>query len=109
MPKIDFLKWCIDNLATRYGWTASYCLEELYWEDFWEFVEMSANLNVEDKNDEFKFHFMLHADKKSKNKWEDLPIPFPDRETVKVKDKSGVDQLPPNLQRISYKPDEHGK
>ena len=66
---------------------------------------MSANLNIEDKNDEFKFHFMLHADKKSAGEWKDLPIPFPVENDDKVKD-DGISQLPSQLKNtIVYRED----
>jgi hypothetical protein len=63
-------------------------------------VEIAANSTVEEKNAEFKFHFMIHADKKSAGKWQDLPIPFPaDEKEIESfhGDKSGVSQLPSYL------------
>jgi len=44
---------------------------------------------------------MLHADKKSAQKWKDLPIPFPAED--KVKSDSGISQLPPRLQKVVYR------
>jgi hypothetical protein len=78
----------------------------MYWEEFWEHVVVASNLSAVELNREQKFHFMLHADKKSAGKWKDLPIPFPSKESEKVKDVSGISQLPPQLQSIVYRPDE---
>jgi hypothetical protein len=95
--------WCIDTLASRYGWTKSYCENELYWEEFFDLVQISANFSADERNAELKFHFMIHADKKSASKWKDMPIPFPaeqeDNENVDV---SGVSQLPLNLKDLVY-------
>jgi hypothetical protein len=63
---------------------------------------MSANFTVEEINTELKFHFMLHADKKSKDKWKDFELPFP-LEDKKPIDKSGVTGLPDDLQKYVYK------
>jgi len=72
--------------------------QSLYWEEFWDFVEMSANFTAEEKSADLKFHYMLNADKKSARKWKDLPIPFPaDNEEDIAQDKSGITQLPPHL------------
>ena len=68
--------WIVDILATRYGWTNRYLEEELYWEEVWNLVQMAANFSAEEKNAEYKFHFMLHADEKAAAKWKDLPLPF---------------------------------
>lgn len=64
---------------------------------------MAANYSVEERNSELKFHFMLHADKKSKSKWKDFELPFP-RE-IEVTDKSGITTLPQDLQKYVYKED----
>jgi hypothetical protein len=49
---------------------------------------------------------MIHADKKSAGKWQDMPIPFPADENqeggVKA-DISGVSQIPSNLRGAIYK------
>lgn len=72
--------------------------EGLYWEEFWEFVQMASNFTADEKNADLRFHFMLHADKKSARKWKDLPIPFPAENDDKIaQDKSGITQLPPHL------------
>ncbi len=73
--------------------------ESLYWEEFWNFVQMAANLIADEKNADLKFHFMLNADKKAASKWEDLPLPFPSdiKKTDTLQDKSGITQLPPHL------------
>ena len=65
---------------------------------------MAANFSVEDTNSELKFHFMLHADKKSKSKWKDFDLPFPKKEED-LKDKSGITGLPDDLQKFVYKED----
>ena len=105
MPGVNFFLWCMDVLASRYGWTKKYVEEELYWEDFCNLVQMAANFTADEKNAELKFNFMLHADKKSAGKWQDLPIPFPVEEEGEVKD-GGVSQLPPHLkQSIVYRED----
>jgi hypothetical protein len=98
------LTWCIDTLASRYGWTRNYCLKKLYWEEFWEHVKVCANFDAEEKNSELKFQFMLHATKKSD--WHDLPLPFPvDSKEAEnnLGDKSGINQLPENLQNSIYR------
>ena len=107
LPRVDFLTWCIDVLASRYSWTRKSCLEELYWEEFWKHVIIAANFTAEERNAQMRFEFMLHADKKSARKWQDLPIPFPPEkgETVESKSKSGISQLPSNLQHTVYRPD----
>ena len=46
---------------------------------------------------------MIHADKKSAGKWQDLPIPFPNEEDNKSFDKSGISQIPKNLQGTIYR------
>jgi len=72
--------------------------QSLYWEEFWDFVQIAANFTADEKNADLKFHFMLNADKKSANKWEDLPIPFPaENKTDVPQDKSGITQLPSHL------------
>jgi hypothetical protein len=83
----------------------------MYWEEFWDALELAANTKVEDMNSEFKFHFMLHADKKSKSKWKDMPLPFPARQekgqgNKTDSDKSGLDQLPAELRGLVYRPDD---
>ena len=99
--------WCIDVLASRYGWTRKYCLEELYWEEFWEHIIIASNLTVEEKNAEFKFQFMLQATSKDVDNWHDLPLPFPIEESGvhEKRDISGISQLPTSLQRVVYRPD----
>ena len=99
MPKVDLLLWCIDALASRYGWTRHYILEELYWEELWDHTKLAANYTAEEKNAECRFQFMIHADKKQAGKWKDFPIPFPE----KIPTKSGVNQLPPHLQKVVYR------
>jgi len=68
-------------------------------------VQIAANSTVEEKNAELKFHFMIHADKKSAGKWRDLPIPFPeDEEKTQFKgDLSGISQLPSYLKGAVFK------
>jgi len=63
---------------------------------------MAANFEADERNAELKFHFMLHADKKSAGKWQDLPIPFPVEEKEEVKD-DGVSQLPSYLEKVVYR------
>lgn len=76
----------------------------MYWEEFWELVQMAANFTADEKNAELKFQFMLHADKKSAKKWQDLPIPFPVEEGEEiVGDKSGISQLPARLQKVVHR------
>ena len=71
----------------------------------WDLVRMAANFTADEKNAELKFHFMLHADKKSASKWKDLPIPFPadDKDRLDKLDKSGVTQLPDHLKHVVVK------
>ena len=64
---------------------------------------MAANFSVEERNSELKFHFMLHADKKSKDKWKDFELPFPKEE--EIKDKSGITGIPDNMKQYVYKED----
>jgi len=93
-------------LASRYGWTRKYCLEEMYWEEFWEHVVVASNFTAEEKNAEFRFQFMLHATKKDVHKWHDLPVPYPpDKSDKVVQDVSGISQLPASLQGVVYRPD----
>lgn len=73
----------------------------MYWEDFWNLVQMAANFTADEKNAELKFQYMLHADKKSAQKWSDLPIPFPEEGEEIIKDKSGISQLPHHLKKSS--------
>jgi len=96
--------WCIDTLASRYGWTKSYCENDLYWEDFWDLVQIAANFSADERNAELKFHFMIHADKKSAGKWKDMPIPFPEEEGQEGGDVdiSGVSQIPFSLRGSVY-------
>ena len=77
----------------------------MYWEDFWDLVQLAANFTADEKNAELKFHFMIHADKKSAGKWQDLPIPFPAEGNHKDKnfDKSGISQIPKSLKNVIYK------
>ena len=103
MPGVDFFLWCIDVLASRYGWEKQHIEEELYWEEFWELVQMAANFTADERNAELKFQFMLHADKKSAGKWRDLPVPFPAEGKETVRDKSGISQLPERLQKVVYR------
>ena len=79
----------------------------MYWEKFWEHVITAANFTAAEKNAEFRFQFMLHADKKSAGKWRDLPIPFPvsEEDIAKLKDKSGISQIPSHLKHTVYRPD----
>lgn len=82
-------------------------LEDMYWEEFWETVQLGANTKIEEMNAELRFQFMLHTDKKNKDKWKDLPLPFPaEREEGKLSSESGVEQLPTELQGLVYRPDE---
>jgi len=46
---------------------------------------------------------MLHADKKSKDKWKDFELPFPKEE--EIKDKSGITGIPDNMKQYVYKED----
>ena len=70
---------------------------------FFAFIVAGAD----EKNLELKFHFIIHADKKSAGKWKDLPLPFPVpvEENYKNKnfDKSGISQIPENLKSVIYK------
>jgi hypothetical protein len=77
----------------------------MYWEEFWEHVIVSANFTSEEKNAEFRFQFMLHATKKDAYKWQDLPLPFPIKRDFSRQDKSGISQLPRNLEGLVYRPD----
>ena len=80
--------------------------ESLYWEEFWDLVQLTANFTADEKNAELKFQFMLHADKKSARKWQDSPIPFPatkKQQQAQVADKSGITQLPPHLRGVVIK------
>jgi len=105
MPGVDFFLWCIDKLASRYGWTNEYCEEGVYWEKFFGLVQMAANFTADEKNAELKFNFMLHADSKSAGKWKDLPIPFPIVDKDEVKN-DGISQLPKHLKEsIVYRED----
>lgn len=102
------MNWCVDVLVSR-GYSRREALEDMYWEDFWEAVELAANSKVMEQNADFKFHFMLHVDKKSKDAWEDSPLPFPAKEEVEKEDKkaedvSGIEQLPPELRGLVYRP-----
>ena len=47
---------------------------------------------------------MIHADKKSAGKWQDMPIPFPDEDPANgpKPDISGVSQIPNNLRGAIY-------
>ena len=63
---------------------------------------MAANFTSDERNANMKFHFMLHADKKSARKWKDLPVPFPTKDEKK---ESGISQLPSNLQNVVYRED----
>ncbi len=66
---------------------------------------MAANFEADEKNAELKFNFMLHADKKSAQKWKDLPVPFPVEDNDKVKE-DGISQLPSRLKNtIVYRED----
>ena len=100
MPSVEFITWCVDVLASRYGWTRTYCLEGLYWEEFWEHVTTAANMTASEKNIEFGFQYKLHASKK--DTWKDIELPFPiDEPTPKNgKDASGVNQLPPEMRNV---------
>jgi hypothetical protein len=67
---------------------------------------LAANFSADERNAELKFHFMIHADKKSAGKWQDMPIPFPaekNQEDKRLIDKSGISQLPQQLRGIIYK------
>jgi hypothetical protein len=101
VPSVDFFYWCIDVLASRYGWTKQYCEENLYWEEFQDLVQMAANFMVEEKNSEFKFQFMLQADQKSRDSWKDFELPFP-KENQEKEDISGTKKLPKTLERFVY-------
>jgi hypothetical protein len=83
----------------------------MYWEEFWEHVVAASNFSAEEKNAEFRFHFMLHATKKDAHRWKDLPLPFPaDKEDSVVKDDiSGISQLPTNLRGTIYRPNDSEK
>lgn len=48
---------------------------------------------------------MLHADKKSKDKWKDFELPFPREDKKSDKDKGGVKGLPDELKKYVYKED----
>lgn len=78
----------------------------MYWEEFYELVTIAANADAEEKNADLKFQYMLHADKKSAGKWQDLPIPFPADEEQVARSKGdlgGVSQLPGYLKGAVFK------
>jgi len=58
----------------------------------------SCFIKKEEKNQEYKFNFMLHADKKAARQWKDLPVPFPES-VEKMEDAGGVSQLPNHLRK----------
>ena len=88
-------------MAKRYGWTSKYIADELYWEELWELVQIAANYDSVEKNEEYHFLFSLHADKKSK--WKNLPLPFPNNDKVagripkNTADPGGTKQLPRHI------------
>jgi hypothetical protein len=98
MPNVDLFIWMIDILAKRYGWTAHYISEKLYWEEMYEHLKVAANFDAEERNSELKFQYMLHADEKGVSQWKDLPIPYPVSETKAtlrevLDDSTGVKQI----------------
>lgn len=80
----------------------------MYWEEFWDAVQFSSNTKIEEMNAEFRFQFMLHTDKKGKNQWKDMELPFPAerKQSNELSSGSGVDDLPPELQGLVYRPDD---
>lgn len=72
---------------------------------------MAANFTAEEKNAEFRFNYMLHADKRSAKKWQDLSIPFPttSKEHINKEDIGGTKQLQAqaphlNISHLPYRP-----
>jgi hypothetical protein len=55
----------------------------MFWEDVYQMYELACNFNSLETNDEMKFQFILHAD--SKSKWQDLSLPYPDKDFIKTK------------------------
>ena len=90
----------MDTLAVRYGWTKKYILQELYWEEVWELVQVASNSMVYEKNQDMFFQFCLHAQSKEAIKsWKDSPLPFPDKKSKKKINihYGGLDQLPKHI------------
>ncbi len=108
LPATDLFIWIIDLLATRYGWSLrDIC--DLYWEELWEMVLTAANNNEFEKNQEYKFQFMLHTE--NPDNWEDSPLPFPDKNAKeKDIDLGGISQLPSHLMSaVKRRPKEDNK
>ena len=81
----------VDTLAKRYGWNYTDISENMYWEQVYEMYEIACNLNVLEKNEDMKFNFILHAQTKdAQNSWNDLPIPYPDKDWNPVEIKESV-------------------
>ena len=101
LPEIGIIIWIIDTLASRYGWTKHQILEEMYWEEVWEQVQVASNIMVYKTNQEMYFQFCLHAGSKDAIKnWKDSPLPFPDKAKEAKRKKphyGGLDQLPQHI------------
>ena len=100
----------------RYSWTKYYILEELYWEELWELVQVAANLSVYEKNQDLFFNYCLHAQTKDALKhWKDSPLPFPDISKLPKKRRErhygGLDQLPSHIpvKRVTHNLNINGK
>jgi len=72
----------------------------MYWEDVYALYEYASNLNVLEKNEQFRFQFMLHAgSKKAMDAWKDMPVPFPDRSIKPFAIKK--ETIPPKMKRMA--------
>lgn len=80
MPPSDLFVSIIDVLSKRYGWSYSEISENMYWEDVYAMYEYASNMDTLEMNEDLRFNFMLHAgSKKAMDAWQDLPIPFPNK------------------------------
>lgn len=105
------LSWIVDTLASRYGWTRQHILDDMYWEDVWEHLEIASNINTYERNQELYFQFCLHAGSKEAIKnWKDSPLPFPDKKYKENKPHyGGLDQLPRHIPVKKLKTKSNGK
>ena len=100
MPSIDFFLALVEVLSARYGWSYEDIAEKMYWEDVYALYEYASNLNVLEKNEQFRFQFMLHAgSKKAMDAWKDMPVPFPDRSIKPFAIKK--ETIPPKMKRMA--------
>ena len=80
LPPTDLLISIIDVLGKRYGWSFREVTEDMYWEDIYQMYEYSSNMETLENNEQMKFNYLLHAQTKDAlNKWQDVPVPYPDR------------------------------